>query len=142
MIALLLLAFSSAQECPDLANRVLSLPGFNAATGEFPCFYSGLIDVDEQSQMFYAMTANKDSDKPLVFWFPGGPGGSGLGTLFVENGPLKVIQRAQLEVDYIDTAWDQVAHIVYMDSPLDAGFSKTDREKKVETHKQAAEDFV
>lgn len=45
--------------------------------------------------------------------------------LFLENGPLRVTKTKEGEfiVDYLDNSWVEVSHMVFVDQPIDAGFS-------------------
>lgn len=57
--------------------------------------YSGYIQVNETNDrnIFYWFIEAENNVKtaPLYVWFQGGPGCSGLGGLFTENGPLSIV---------------------------------------------------
>lgn len=56
----------------------------------------------------------------------GGPGGSSLFGLFVENGPFRVTQMRNLE--FRRTAWTLTHSVIYFDNPVGTGcvtFSQT-----------------
>lgn len=49
---------------------------------------------------------------PLVFWFTGGPGCSGLTALFLENGPYKVDKNLQLTIN--PYSWNEQANLLFV----------------------------
>uniref|UniRef100_A0A6P4DW19 Carboxypeptidase n=1 Tax=Drosophila rhopaloa TaxID=1041015 RepID=A0A6P4DW19_DRORH len=86
----------------------------------------GYVDVREGAHMFYWLyytTANVRSytERPLVLWLQGGPGGSSsaLGN-FVELGPVD-IKGAPREGN-----WVQHVNVLFIDSPVGSGFSYAD----------------
>jgi carboxypeptidase C (cathepsin A) len=92
--------------------------------------YSGLIAIDKDEEptqeMFYTLFSNEMSND-LFFMFSGGPGGTSMGTVFTETGPLKLSEPTPgtFQVDYINTGLDQVANLILIDNPLGVGFSTT-----------------
>lgn len=60
---------------------------------------------------------------PLVIWLQGGPGeaASGMGN-FLEIGPYDIHWQ------YRNTTWSQLAHVLFIDSPVGAGFSYADNQ--------------
>ena len=83
----------------------------------------------ENSRMFYLLaqkTQPSDSD-PVIFWIPGGPGTSSLRDFFFEIGPLRM---SKTDDDYMiykpEVSWADVANIVFVDTPLNTGFSYAD----------------
>ncbi|XP_016978057.2 retinoid-inducible serine carboxypeptidase-like [Drosophila rhopaloa] len=86
----------------------------------------GYVDVREGAHMFYWLyytTANVSSytERPLVLWLQGGPGGSSsaLGN-FVELGPVD-IKGAPREGN-----WVQHVNVLFIDSPVGSGYSSAD----------------
>lgn len=67
--------------------------------------------------------SDTNGEAPLVVWLQGGPGGSSLFGLFVENGPLGV--DANLDVYVRKTSWATKYNMLFIDSPVGAGFSFT-----------------
>jgi len=67
---------------------------------------------------------NPETD-PVVLWLNGGPGCSSLLGLLSENGPFTLQQDgATLELN--PYSWNQVASIIYLESPSGVGFSYSD----------------
>jgi carboxypeptidase C (cathepsin A) len=69
-------------------NLLTNLPGYS---GPELTQYTGYITVNEEAEraLFYWFieSQNDPSTDPLVFWFQGGPGCSGLIGLLTESGP-------------------------------------------------------
>ena len=59
----------------------------------------------------------------MLLWLQGGPGGSSLFGLFVENGPLQVTK--DLNVVLRNHSWNQQFAVLYIDNPVGTGFSFT-----------------
>lgn len=57
-------------------------------------------------------------------WLQGGPGGSSLFGLFVENGPLSVAPDSN-SAQTRDWTWAKNYHVIYIDNPVGTGFSFT-----------------
>ncbi|KAI3380946.1 hypothetical protein SNEBB_001631, partial [Seison nebaliae] len=60
---------------------------------------------------FHSQKGNESS--ALLIWLQGGPGASSLFGLFIEHDP----ERA--------TTWNENYHLLYIDNPVDTGFSFT-----------------
>ncbi|XP_075589325.1 putative serine carboxypeptidase CPVL [Dermatophagoides farinae] len=89
--------------------------------------YSGFLTVNKtyDSNMFFwffpALTGK--NDVPVLLWLQGGPGGSSLFGLFVENGPIKVSANG---TPYMrDSTWNREFAVLYIDNPVGTGFSFT-----------------
>ncbi|GMS83810.1 hypothetical protein PENTCL1PPCAC_5985, partial [Pristionchus entomophagus] len=109
-------------------DKVISLPGAPL----FPEFnlFSGYLNGssnDENIPIFYVLaeTIRVDpSTAPLVLWFNGGPGGSSLYALFTEHGPYRVTEKGDV-LTYNEFSWNQYSNVLYLESPLGVGFSRT-----------------
>ena len=82
------------------------------------------------SAMFYtlfsaegASVSVENEDIPLFIWLQGGPGGSSQFGAFTEIGPIK-IKKSVLSLN--DKGWNHQGHLLFIDSPLNVGFSHTD----------------
>jgi carboxypeptidase C (cathepsin A) len=79
-------------------------------------------DTAEMFYFFFEARNNSDT-APLVLWLTGGPGCSSELAVFVENGPYMLNDKG--EVEERKYAWDVEANMVFVDSPLNVGFSYT-----------------
>ena len=71
-------------------QKISNLPGYS---GPPLNQYSGYVEVGETGRnifYWYIESTGSAHDDPLVVWFQGGPGCSGLDGLFSENGPFRI----------------------------------------------------
>jgi vitellogenic carboxypeptidase-like protein len=95
-----------------------------------PFSYSGYFTVDNKtdSNMFFwyfppqKPSANKSN--PTVMWLQGGPGGSSLFGLFVENGPFELTADLKMVPRRVGD-WNEHYGMLYVDNPVGTGFSYT-----------------
>ncbi|KAJ6647663.1 putative serine carboxypeptidase CPVL [Pseudolycoriella hygida] len=94
--------------------------------------YSGFLTVNREynSNMFFwfVPSQNNPQDNPLLLWLQGGPGESSLYGLFTEHGPFK-IDYASKKLNYRKESWTTTHSVLYMDSPVGAGFSFTEDDR-------------
>ncbi|KAL9259020.1 Serine carboxypeptidase-like 29-like protein [Drosera capensis] len=108
-------------------DRIEYLPGQNFDVG-FSQF-SGYVTVDEshgRALFYWLIESDEDSDsKPLVLWLNGGPGCSSIGYGEAEEiGPFH-IEKDGKTLYLNEHAWNKVANILFLDSPVGVGFSYT-----------------
>ena len=88
----------------------------------------------------YYTTADVENytDRPLVIWLQGGPGGSSTGFgNFAEFGPL------DLDLNPRNYTWVKDLNVLFIDNPVGTGFSYTeDNSALTTTNRQIAEDLV
>ncbi|XP_042479800.1 serine carboxypeptidase-like 40 [Macadamia integrifolia] len=91
--------------------------------------YGGYVTVDEKigrALYYYFVEAEGPKDTlPLVLWLNGGPGCSSVGYgAMAEVGPFRVSSdgKTLYQNQY---AWNKVANVLFLDSPVGAGFSYT-----------------
>lgn len=68
-----------------------------------------------------------DERVPLMIWLQGGPGASSQFGAFTEIGPIKVVNGTATQVS---NAWNIIGHTVFIDQPLNVGFSFQKDKKK------------
>lgn len=108
-----------------------SLPGFDSSFA-FPCSYSGLIEthpeVDGNIFYWFFPTETQTEETKLVLWFSGGPGGSGIGSMNDENGPIKFrMSDGNFELySDIENSFSDIANVIYIDQPFGVGYSYSD----------------
>nr|ABR16596.1 unknown [Picea sitchensis] len=100
--------------------------------------YSGYVTVDAKAgrALFYYFTeAVRDPSKqPLVLWLNGGPGCSSLGFgAMAEVGPFRVNPDGKT-VHFNRYTWNQVANILFLESPAGVGFSYSNTSSDYSKH--------
>ena len=64
------------------------------------------------------------NDGPVVLWMTGGPGCSSELAIFYENGPYHISKNLSLSSN--PYSWSDAANIIYVDQPINTGFSYSD----------------
>ena len=66
---------------------------------------------------------------PVVIWLQGGPGGSSLFGLLEIHGPFQAVydENGAVKAEVNPYAWTKVANVIYIDNPVGAGFSYSDK---------------
>ncbi|XP_058078269.1 serine carboxypeptidase 1-like [Magnolia sinica] len=108
-------------------DKIVELPG-QPAEVDFD-HYSGYVTVDAKTgrALFYyfAESPVNSSTKPLVLWLNGGPGCSSFGNgAMMELGPFRV-EKDGNTLYRNDYAWNNVANVLFLESPAGVGFSYT-----------------
>lgn len=83
----------------------------------------GLINIVDDDDIFYWLFPSRsdaDSD-PLIIWLTGGPGCSSELAVFVENGPMNLVNG---EAVSNPNSWSNKANLLFIDQPIGTGFSK------------------
>ncbi|KAH6772650.1 serine carboxypeptidase-like 40 [Perilla frutescens var. hirtella] len=118
------------------ADKISSLPGQPQVNFSQ---YSGYVTVDPKAgrALFYYFTESEHaSDKPLVLWLNGGPGCSSLGAgAMTELGPFRVNPDGKT-LWHNKNAWNNVANVIFLESPAGVGFSYSNRSSDYETGDQ------
>ena len=119
-----------------LDDEVLHLPGTEALTIKFKQF-SGYLKFPGSGSgtkyvhyWFVESTSNPVTD-PVVFWTNGGPGCSGLIGMMTEQGPFRPNRDGTLSFNKY--AWNEVANMVFIESPVSVGFSYSDDKRDYTT---------
>uniref|UniRef100_A0A914WA28 Solute carrier family 40 member n=1 Tax=Plectus sambesii TaxID=2011161 RepID=A0A914WA28_9BILA len=86
--------------------------------------FGGYLKPDSTKQIYYMYLESQRSpdNDPLVMWFEGGPGCSGIGSLFMYNGPFRGNKDGQTLYENV-FAWNKLANVLYIESPAPVGFS-------------------
>ncbi|KEH38195.1 serine carboxypeptidase-like protein [Medicago truncatula] len=112
------------QQGQDNIGRALPGQNFNISFEH----YSGYITVNEDvgRNLFYWFIQADHVDptsKPLLLWFNGGPGCSSIAYGEAEEiGPFHINSDGK-NLHFNPYSWNQVANILYIDSPVGVGFS-------------------
>ncbi|EMS50425.1 Serine carboxypeptidase-like 17 [Triticum urartu] len=118
---LLLIVAVTAQSEKNKTTVVSHLPGFH---GPLPfSLETGYVQVDDSNgvRLFYYFVQSERSpaEDPVLLWLTGGPGCSAFSGLVYEIGPLS-FQPAD---SYTGGPPELVANVIFLDSPVGAGFS-------------------
>ncbi|KAH0619416.1 hypothetical protein JD844_000029 [Phrynosoma platyrhinos] len=109
---------SAGQYSPDL---ITSLPGLP----EMPAFqqWSGYLQAgpDHYFHYWFVESQGNPSTDPVVLWLNGGPGCSSMEGLLAENGPFHLNTDGTLYLN--PNSWNQVANMLYIESPAGVGYS-------------------
>lgn len=88
--------------------------------------WAGYISVNTTRHLWYWFFESRTnaSTDPLVLWMTGGPGCSSLVALFYENGPYHIQDDLSLTLN--PYSWNTRANVLYIDQPVNTGFSYAD----------------
>ncbi|XP_062187642.1 serine carboxypeptidase-like 7 isoform X2 [Phragmites australis] len=140
LFILVVTAFSQHQQHLAFASSgsgsrrvVTSLPGFD---GPLPFHLeTGYVEVDEDNgtELFYYFVESESesgsggADAPFLLWFTGGDRCSVFSGLAYEIGPIRFVLEpyngSLPRLRYNPNSWSKVSHILFVDSPVGAGFS-------------------
>ncbi|KAG5364639.1 Carboxypeptidase Y [Yarrowia sp. E02] len=87
--------------------------------------YTGYLTANETGEHFFYWTVESRNDPatdPVILWLQGGPGCSSMTGLLYENGP-SFIDNATLTPVHNPYSWNNNATVIYLDQPVDSGFS-------------------
>ncbi|KAF8586263.1 peptidase S10 serine carboxypeptidase [Ramaria rubella] len=102
---------------------------------------SGYLDIDDNRHLFFWFFESRHSPEtsPLVLWLNGGPGCSSSTGLLFELGPCRVSDEGQSTV-YNNHSWNKHANIIFLDQPINVGYSYSTDGSSVSTSPVAALD--
>ncbi|KAJ7151045.1 Alpha/Beta hydrolase protein [Mycena filopes] len=103
--------------------------------------YSGYIDVAKDKHMFFWFFESRSSPSsdPLVLWMNGGPGDSSANGLLFELGPCSIADNGRTTTRN-PHSWTNNANVIFLDQPVDVGFSFADPGASVKGCAEAAKD--
>lgn len=73
---------------------------------------------------FFFEARSPKPNTPVVLWMNGGPGCSSELAVFFENGPYHI--NKDLSLSETEFGWDNENHVLYVDQPVNTGFSYSD----------------
>jgi len=82
---------------------------------------------------------NAPETAPLILWLNGGPGCSSTTGLLFELGPCRVSGEGQSTV-HNNHSWNEFANIIFLDQPIEVGFSYADDGSNVDNSADAGVD--
>lgn len=78
----------------------------------------------------HASIKNSSQDIPLLIWLQGGPGSSSQFGAFTEIGPIRINKG---KPEHFSESWNKLGHLLFIDSPLNVGFSFSPFDRKGKT---------
>ncbi|KAI1305189.1 putative serine carboxypeptidase CPVL [Halotydeus destructor] len=91
--------------------------------------YSGYLTVNktDNSNLFFWFFPNQLKTAPILLWLQGGPGAPSMFAIFNENGPYVVQKNWKSDPVLLrEYAWTNYYHVIYIDQPVNTGYSFTD----------------
>ncbi|PVU98688.1 hypothetical protein BB559_001379 [Furculomyces boomerangus] len=109
---------------PELGNYKLRAKEPKLCVSNNDKTYSGYLDIGDNKHFFFWFfeAKSKRKDAPLLLWLNGGPGCSSLLGLFTELGPCRVNEHGNDTIPN-NYSWNDDAHVIFLDQPLNVGFS-------------------
>ncbi|KAJ7079578.1 carboxypeptidase C [Mycena belliarum] len=103
--------------------------------------YSGYLDIADDKHLFFWFfeSRNSPSTDPLVLWLNGGPGCSSSTGLLFELGPCSIANEGK-NTTFNKHSWTSSANMIFLDQPVNVGFSYGDDGTTVNTSPVAGKD--
>ncbi|TFK61488.1 carboxypeptidase C [Pluteus cervinus] len=103
--------------------------------------YSGFLDIAQDKHLFFWFFEARTSPEtaPLVLWLNGGPGCSSSTGLMFELGPCNVANEGA-DTTINDHSWTTQANIIFLDQPVNVGYSYADEGTTVSNSPIAGQD--
>ncbi|KAI4518274.1 peptidase S10, serine carboxypeptidase [Schizophyllum commune Loenen D] len=103
--------------------------------------YSGYLDIATDKHLFFWFFESRGSpkDDPVLLWLNGGPGCSSSTGLLFELGPCRVAEEG-LNTTWNPHSWTERANVIFLDQPVDVGFSFAEEGTSVNTSPVSAQD--
>ncbi|CAA3030608.1 serine carboxypeptidase-like 18 [Olea europaea subsp. europaea] len=124
LLLLLLLVKNGASE-----SIIKTLPGYSGILPfKLETGYIGVGENDEVQLFYYfAESQNNPNTDPLLIWYTGGPGCTGLFSLIYESGPFTFdvanFDGSLPSILLNPYSWTKVANIIFLDLPVGTAFS-------------------
>ncbi|KAF9239267.1 Alpha/Beta hydrolase protein [Melanogaster broomeanus] len=100
--------------------------------------YSGYLDITDDKALVL-LARNSPEDAPLVMWLNGGPGCSSSAGLLFELGPCRIADNGA-NITTNPYSWNTYANIIFLDQPINVGYSYSDDGSTVDTSPVAGKD--
>ncbi|KAF8894827.1 carboxypeptidase C [Infundibulicybe gibba] len=103
--------------------------------------YSGYLDIAQDKHLFFWFFESRTSpkDAPLILWLNGGPGCSSSTGLLFELGPCSVVDNGR-NTTWNPYSWNTNANVIFLDQPVNVGFSYAEDGTTVNTSPVAGKD--
>ncbi|KAH8824467.1 carboxypeptidase C [Flagelloscypha sp. PMI_526] len=103
--------------------------------------YSGYLDIAEDKHLFFWFFESRfaPEEAPLILWLNGGPGCSSSTGLLFELGPCRVADESG-NLTHNKYSWNNHANMIFLDQPVNVGFSYAEPGTSVSDSTVSAED--
>ncbi|KAF9535450.1 serine carboxypeptidase [Crepidotus variabilis] len=103
--------------------------------------YSGYLDIEKNKHLFFWFfeARNTPENAPVVLWINGGPGCSTSTNLLFEQGPCRIANNGK-NTTFNPYSWTNHANIIFLDQPINTGYSYADDGKTISTTAAAGKD--
>ncbi|KAF9557182.1 hypothetical protein CPC08DRAFT_57845 [Agrocybe pediades] len=103
--------------------------------------YSGYLDVADDKHLFFWFFESRTApaEAPLILWLNGGPGCSSSTGLLFELGPCSIANEGH-NTTHNPYSWNKNANIIFLDQPVNVGYSYADDGTTVSTSPVAGKD--
>ncbi|THG96311.1 hypothetical protein EW026_g5506 [Hermanssonia centrifuga] len=103
--------------------------------------HSGYLDISDGKHLFFWFFESRKSPEkaPLTLWLNGGPGCSSVTGLLFELGPCSVTSEGK-NTTVNPYSWNLHSNMIFLDQPVNVGYSYSDDGSTVNTSPVAAED--
>ncbi|WFD33701.1 carboxypeptidase C [Malassezia cuniculi] len=102
---------------------------------------SGYLDIREDAHLWFVLYESRSDPKndPLVLWLNGGPGCSSSTGMLFELGPCWVTEDGKSTANN-EFSWNNEANLLFLDQPVQVGYSFTESEELVDNSDKSAQD--
>ncbi|KAF7795558.1 hypothetical protein EIP86_006720 [Pleurotus ostreatoroseus] len=103
--------------------------------------HSGYLDISDGKHLFFWFFESRRAPQkaPLTLWLNGGPGCSSMTGLLFELGPCRIADGGK-NTTFNDLSWTSYSNMIFLDQPVNVGYSYSDDGSTVNTSPVAAED--
>ncbi|KAI0094232.1 Alpha/Beta hydrolase protein [Irpex rosettiformis] len=103
--------------------------------------HSGYLDITDGKHLFFWFFEARNSPEkaPLTLWLNGGPGCSSITGLLFELGPCSIADEGK-NTTFNPYSWTTHSNVIFLDQPINVGYSYSDDGSTVNTSPVAAED--
>ncbi|KAI0688122.1 carboxypeptidase C [Cytidiella melzeri] len=103
--------------------------------------HSGYLDISDGKHLFFWFFESRNSPEkaPLTLWLNGGPGCSSITGLLFELGPCSIADEGK-NTTFNPYSWTLHSNVIFLDQPVNVGYSYSDDGSTVDTSPVAAED--
>ncbi|KAK0542739.1 hypothetical protein OC846_006526, partial [Tilletia horrida] len=103
--------------------------------------HTGYLDISDDRHLwftYFESRSNPEKD-PLVLWLNGGPGCSSSTGLLFELGPCLIADGGK-STKYNPHSWNNNANLIFLDQPVEVGYSYSDSGSSVNNSQDSAKD--